>query len=109
MRFEALAQAGHIKDRRRPMNRRILILPAVLLALLCRASPVTAETVDLRILAINDFHGNLRPPLGGIRIADPDDKSKQITVPAGGAEHMATLVKELRLGRRTRPLSRPAI
>ena len=79
------------------MNRRILTPLAVLLALSCPASQATAETVDLRILAINDFHGNLRPSPGGIRIADPDDKSKQITVPAGGAEHMATLVKELRV------------
>ncbi len=54
--------------------------------------------VDLRILAINDFHGNLRPPTGGIRIADPDDKTKIVTVPAGGAEQMATLVKQLREG-----------
>ena len=38
------------------------------------------------------------PPLGGIRIADPDDKTKKITVPAGGVEHMATLVKELSEG-----------
>ena len=37
-----------------------------------------------------------RPPLGGIAIADPTDKTKQIAVPAGGAEHMATLVRELR-------------
>jgi 5'-nucleotidase len=54
--------------------------------------------VDLRILAINDFHGNLRPPAGGIAITDPDNKAKKITVPAGGAEHMATLVKQLRDG-----------
>src|SRR5256886_7926447 len=54
--------------------------------------------VDLRILAINDFHGNLRPPPGGIRIADPADATKSITVPAGGAEHMATLVRQLREG-----------
>jgi 5'-nucleotidase len=54
--------------------------------------------VDLRILAINDFHGNLRPPAGGIRIADPDDKTKLVTVPAGGAEQMASLVKQLREG-----------
>jgi 5'-nucleotidase len=80
------------------MNRRILPLLALLLAL-CPASRSSAETavaVDLRILAINDFHGNLRPPAGGIRIADPDDSTKKITVAAGGAEHMATLVKELR-------------
>jgi 5'-nucleotidase len=57
-----------------------------------------AAPVELRILAINDLHGNLRPPTGGIGIADPDDKSKKIVVPAGGVEHMATLVKQLRAG-----------
>ena len=56
--------------------------------------------VEVRLLAINDFHGNLRPPAGGIRIADPDDKTKKIAVPAGGAEHMATLEKQLRAGRK---------
>jgi 5'-nucleotidase len=55
-----------------------------------------AAPVELRILAINDFHGNLRPPAGGIRIADPNDKTKKITVAAGGAEQMATLVRQLR-------------
>ncbi|WP_454630750.1 bifunctional metallophosphatase/5'-nucleotidase [Bradyrhizobium cenepequi] len=65
-------------------------------------APCQAQTspVDLRILAINDFHGYLRPPPGGIRISDPDDKSKKIVVPAGGAEHMATLVRQLREGRK---------
>jgi 5'-nucleotidase len=81
------------------MNRPILPVLAVLLAISGPASRSVAQTatpVDLRILAINDFHGNLRPPTGGIRIADPDDKTKKIAVPAGGAEHMATLVKQLR-------------
>jgi 5'-nucleotidase len=60
----------------------------------CQAQ--SAAPVELRILAINDFHGNLRPPPGGIRITDPDDKTKKIVVRAGGAEHMATLVNHLR-------------
>jgi 5'-nucleotidase len=75
------------------------ILAAVLLALLCPASHSPAQTatpVDVRILAINDFHGYLQPPPGGIRIADPGDKTRKIAVPAGGAEAMATLVKQLR-------------
>jgi 5'-nucleotidase len=55
-----------------------------------------AAPVNLRILAINDFHGYLRPSPGGIRIVDPEDKTRKIAVPAGGAEHMATLVKQLR-------------
>src|SRR5207247_9948777 len=62
----------------------------------CPRAKAQATTVDLRILAINDFHGYLQPPPGGIRIADPADRRKKIAVAAGGAEHMATLVKQLR-------------
>src|ERR1700687_3383523 len=80
-----------------------LILAAALL--LIGLDPVAhalaqAAPVELRILAINDFHGNLRPPAGGIGITDPNDKTKRIAVAAGGAEHMATLVKQLREGRK---------
>ena len=41
---------------------------ATALTLSASASRALAQpaTVDLRILAINDFHGNLRPPAGGI-------------------------------------------
>jgi len=63
-----------------------------------RAMADSAAPVDLRILAINDFHGYLRPPPGGIRITDPEDRSKKITVRAGGSETMATLVRQLRQG-----------
>src|SRR3954471_24615956 len=77
------------------------ILVTAFALLLGLASPDLAQApapVELRILAINDFHGNLRPPPGGIRIADPADNSKKITVDAGGAERMATLVNQLRDG-----------
>jgi 5'-nucleotidase len=78
------------------------ILAAVTLAI--APAPVSraaqAAPVELRILAINDFHGNLRPPAGGIAVTDPDDKTRKIAVAAGGAEHMATLVKQLREGRK---------
>src|SRR5215475_3328294 len=76
------------------------ILRLALAALALSALPAFAQTsapVDLRILAINDFHGYLRPS-PGIRIADPADKEKKVLVPAGGSERMATLVKQLREG-----------
>jgi 5'-nucleotidase len=91
-----------------PFDRKImrrspsLNLAAVVLALaLGPASRASAQAapVELRILAINDFHGYLQPPPGGIRISDPEDKTKKITVEAGGAEHMATAVRQLRDGR----------
>jgi 5'-nucleotidase len=77
-----------------------LVLALTVLALVASPLPAAAQsaTVDLRILAINDFHGYLRASSGGIRITDRNDKTKKITVEAGGAEHMATLVKELKQG-----------
>ena len=83
------------------MSRLTRGLAACLLAALTAAGlaalPVHAEDepVSLRILAINDFHGNLKPPPAGIRVADPADPAKTSMVPAGGAEHMASLVKLL--------------
>ncbi len=76
----------------------LTMLAAVTLVAQDPASPASAQTapVELRILAINDFHGYLQPPPGGIRITDPDDRTKKITVAAGGAEYMATLVRQLR-------------
>src|SRR5438445_9569340 len=82
-----------------PLFRPILAL-AITIALAASSRAQTPAPVDLRILAINDFHGYLRPPPGGITIADPEDRTKKITVPAGGAEHMATLVGQLREGHR---------
>src|SRR4051794_40250678 len=77
-----------------------ILAAAVLATALGAAFRASAQTppVEVRILAINDFHGYLRPSPDGIRIADPPDNTKKITVAAGGAEHLATLVKQLRDG-----------
>lgn len=83
------------------MTRLQAIVTAV--SLLCvplAQAQTSTEPVDVTLLAINDFHGHLRPAPGGIAIEDPSDRTKTITVPAGGAEHMATLVKQLRAGRK---------
>jgi 5'-nucleotidase len=84
-------------DRR--MTYRFPLLAAALIALaVTPCAFADPAPVELRILAINDFHGNLMPPTGGIRIADPNDKTKKIMVPAGGSETMASVVKSLREG-----------
>ena len=73
----------------------LMVAPELAPCAMAQAAPV-----DVRILAINDFHGYLRAPAGGIRIADPADKARKIMVPAGGSETMATLVRQLREGHR---------
>ena len=70
------------------------LLTAVLLA--ACATPRPGDPVKVRVLAINDFHGNLRPAPGGVRTLDPAQPGQMVSVPAGGAEHLATAVAELR-------------
>lgn len=56
------------------------------------ATPPPAGPVRVKLIAINDFHGNLKPPQGGVREPDPADPAKFTLVPAGGAEHLATAI-----------------
>jgi 5'-nucleotidase len=80
-----------------------LCAAALLIVLAFASGARTQETVapvEATILAINDFHGNLMPPPGGFRYIDPADPKRAVAVPAGGAEHLAALVKELRAGRK---------
>ena len=69
---------------------------AILLAGCATPPPAATGPVSVKVLAINDFHGNLMPSAGGIRIQDPNDRSKSLTLRAGGAEHLATAVQQLR-------------
>ncbi|WP_031508141.1 bifunctional metallophosphatase/5'-nucleotidase [Streptomyces megasporus] len=58
------------------------------------------RTVDLQVLAINDFHGNLEPPTGSsgrVTRQHPDGTTEQID--AGGVEYLATALREARKGR----------
>ncbi|GAA2427431.1 bifunctional metallophosphatase/5'-nucleotidase [Streptomyces macrosporus] len=57
------------------------------------------RTVDLQVLAINDFHGNLEPPTGSsgrVTHQHPDGTTEQID--AGGVEYLATALREARKG-----------
>ena len=55
-----------------------------------------AATVEVQILAINDFHGALEPPRASISATVPDGST--VAVPAGGAAHLATAIARLRQG-----------
>ena len=57
-----------------------------------------AEPVRLRLIGINDFHGNLEPASLNLTLQDPQDASKTVRVPAGGAAALAGMVQTLRAG-----------
>ncbi|HEY9523212.1 MAG TPA: bifunctional metallophosphatase/5'-nucleotidase [Thermopolyspora sp.] len=57
-----------------------------------QGDPSRSATVPVRLISINDFHGNLEPPTGsGGRIVDESG----VSVPAGGVAYLATHLKSL--------------
>jgi 5'-nucleotidase len=73
----------------------IAMLAALLLCAPAASTAQTGSDVDVSIFAVNDVHGNLLPPNGGIAIADPAG-GRTVAVAAGGMEFMASLIKQLR-------------
>jgi len=64
----------------------LLVLLSTLIVSTVSAKP--SPTVDVQILAVNDFHGNLEPPAGS--------SGRIGTINAGGAEYLATHINTLR-------------
>ncbi|MEV1174098.1 bifunctional metallophosphatase/5'-nucleotidase [Nonomuraea sp. NPDC049784] len=65
---------------------------AVMLSTLPADASTAPKTVPVRLLALNDFHGNLEPPTGSSgRMVDENGQ----TVDAGGAAYIATHMKAL--------------
>ncbi|MFE7778920.1 bifunctional metallophosphatase/5'-nucleotidase [Streptomyces sp. NPDC057445] len=59
------------------------------------------RTVDVQLLSFNDLHGNLQPPAGSagrVTHTNPDGTTK--TIDAGGAEYLATHLRQAREGHR---------
>lgn len=61
------------------------------------ATTAAEVPVEVQILAINDFHGNIEPPKQSIDAPAPGPGAKR--VPAGGAAFLAGALKSLRAGR----------
>jgi 5'-nucleotidase len=63
------------------------------LALAGCATTRTAAPVTVKIIAFNDFHGNLEPPLKSV---EAPAGSGKVQVPAGGVAYLASAVASLR-------------
>ena len=59
-------------------------------------SMALAQSVPLRIIAINDFHGHLEPASNGVAVPDPAKPSATVPMRSGGAAFLATRINQLR-------------
>jgi 5'-nucleotidase len=58
-----------------------------------------ASTVDVQVLAFNDFHGNLQPPSGSSgSVTTLDANGNPVSVSAGGVAYLATHLANARVG-----------
>jgi 5'-nucleotidase len=80
----------------RTLRRALAVTAVELAAVTVTATPASAQgadpTTNVRLITINDFHGNLEPPPGSsgrVRLANGT------TVDAGGAAYLATHVKQI--------------
>jgi 5'-nucleotidase len=71
----------------------LAVTAAAALTLTGVPAQATQAPIDLRLIAFNDFHGNLEPPAGSAGRVTLSDGT---TVTAGGAAYMATHVQQLR-------------
>lgn len=56
---------------------------------------VSRQPVAVKMIAFNDFHGNLEMP-GQLTVPDPADPSKTVKINAGGVDYLAAWVQSLR-------------
>ena len=59
-------------------------------------APPAAATVAVKIIAFNDFHGNLRTPSLRVGVPDPSQSTGIRFDPAGGIEQFSALVQSLK-------------
>lgn len=82
------------------MRNRVLMLCGALALAGCvstgdRAGSRTAAPVEVALIALNDFHGNLEPPRRAIT-ASADAAGPEVPVPAGGAAYLASAIEAMR-------------
>lgn len=78
---------------------RVLSLLIALVLLMATAVSVGAKpsgTVNVQILALNDFHGQLEPPTSSSGCVPAVSGCPAPNVPAGGVEYLATHISDLR-------------
>ena len=75
-----------------------LLAPLALLAGCTTIPRPPSGPVEVQILGINDFHGNLEPPRSTIDVTQSDGSVAK--VPAGGVAYLAGAAKALRHGQR---------
>jgi 5'-nucleotidase len=80
------------------MRDRFVAIGGLLALAGCVSAPAeiaNVAPVEVHLLVINDFHGNLEPPTGGVRVFNLSNPARWDSTPGGGAPRLATAVAEL--------------
>src|SRR5260221_9970646 len=81
-----------------PMKKRIVSFPLLLLAAFALAAcsllqPGPQAPLEIKLIAFNDFHGNLKTPATRVPVPDATQPNGYRLQPPGGGEQVRALVK----------------
>lgn len=85
-----------------PLRRATVALAATLILVACGGSSSGEDNtpVNVKLIAMNDFHGNIEPPSetngGAVVLKDSAASAGSTKVRAGGAAYLATLIQQLK-------------
>jgi 5'-nucleotidase len=94
--FKGLAtmrSRANVAVRARAISR---LLAAAVCVLLLDTPAAAAQTVPVRIIAINDFHGHLESADNAIAVPDPANPATTVQLRSGGAAFLATRINQLK-------------
>lgn len=84
--------------RRYPIATALFFLFALAPSAAFAAHPARSRSIEVQILAFNDFHGNIESPK--LTVPARDSRGRDIAVPAGGVAYLAGALETLRKGHR---------
>lgn len=94
LRFQFLFRF-HYPNMTKPLQKISVLALGLSLSLALMAAPKAPAPITISLIGMNDFHGNIAPPVGSVLVPDAANPNGA-RINLGGAAYLSTLIKNLK-------------